>query len=647
MRFVCLCVACLWCISTILAQDSLKTKELVGFTIQANRLTHFTSGNKIQKIDSVVLQRFQTNNLADLLSAHSQVFIKTYGQGSLATSSQRGTGASHTTVLWNGFNLQNPMNGNVDFALLPVFFLDKVAVQYGGGSAVFGSGAVGGAIHLNSSANFDEGLKAEVQLGAGSFGNYQQGIKLKISKKGFTSGLKIFNQTIENNFSFVNTAKFGKPTERQENNAFKQYGFLQENAFKINENQQLDLQIWYLNADRQIPPTLTTGASKASQQDESLRVTANWLYKKTAKATFLARSAFFKEKLIYQDPDIQLYALSKAVTWIGEAESKIQVRQNQLLNIGLNHTYFQAETDGYRAGKIQNRTALFASYKVSHKDWNFIGSIRKELIDSYFAPFTPSISWEGILSKHLIFKGNVARTYRVPTFNDLYWQSGGNPNLKPESGWTGEVSMEFLLHPTQKRGQGEKNSPFGGGQRRGASIQLTAFNSLISNWIAWLPNAQGRWEANNVLEVWSRGVEAVINYRIDIQKVRLQSSLSYNYVISTNEQVGLGNESSLHRQVIYVPKHTGQGTISMIYNGLNVSYTHLFTGERFTTSDNTQKLPFFSIGNVAIQQEIRRLTMQLQVNNIWNVSYLQIVFRPMPLQNFVVVMKYNWFKAKP
>lgn len=633
MRFVCLCLLWLNTFAVVLGQDSLKTNTLAGVVVQANRLTYFNSGNKIQKVDSAALKNFQTNNLADLLAAQSQVFIKSYGAGSLATPSFRGTGASHTAVLWNGFNLQNSMNGVVDFALLPVFLLDNIQIQHGGASALFGSGAVGGTIHLNNTASFGEGFSLSTQMGAGSFANFQQGIKLKISKKNFVSGLKIFNHTAENNFPFVNTAKFGKPIEKQANNGFRQYGFLQENYLKINDNQQIDFQIWYLNADRQVPPTLTTAASKTSQQDESLRLTANWRYQRN-KVSYLARTAFFKEKLIYQEPDIELFAVSKAITWIGEMESKIRLHKNQLLNLGINHTYFRAETDGYRVGKLQNRTALFFSYKINNtKDtWNAVASLRKELIDNYFAPFTPSLGFEGILNKNFTLKGNIAKTYRVPTFNDLYWQSGGNPNLIPESGWSSEVSLEYSPHPSLPKGEGKCQS----------SVQLTLFNSLIDNWIAWLPNQQGRWEANNVLKVWSRGLELTAKYHIDFQKVKLKSTLSYNYVISTNEKVGQGNESSLYQQLIYVPKQTTQANISLIYKGLQFNYNHIFTGERFTTADSSQKLPFFSTGNLSIHQKIKHLNLQCQLNNLWNVSYQQIAFRPMQMRNFMFVINYEF-----
>ena len=75
-----------------------------------------------RKLDTLVLQSKSTSSLSDLLIQHSPVFIKTYGPGGTSTASFRGTTASHTLVLWNGFQLNAPSLGQVDFSTIPVFF---------------------------------------------------------------------------------------------------------------------------------------------------------------------------------------------------------------------------------------------------------------------------------------------------------------------------------------------------------------------------------------------------------------------------------------------------------------------------------------------------------------------------------------------
>src|SRR5665213_1406037 len=123
-------------------KDSIKQLPVVE--VSSSRLNTFASGNKSETFDSTLLNHYSTGNLADLLANESQVFIKSYGLGSLAMSSFRGAGAEQTAVLWNGFNLQSPMNGLLDLSLVPINFMDEVRLQYGGAGALWGSGAVGG-----------------------------------------------------------------------------------------------------------------------------------------------------------------------------------------------------------------------------------------------------------------------------------------------------------------------------------------------------------------------------------------------------------------------------------------------------------------------------------------------------------------------
>ena len=122
-------------------------RQLNVVEVSTSRLILFSNANKSETLDSALLDRYTSSNLADILLNESQIFIKSYGLGSLASSSFRGSGANHTSVLWNGFNLQSPMNGIIDLSLIPANFMNNVAIQYGGAGALWGTGAVGGSIH--------------------------------------------------------------------------------------------------------------------------------------------------------------------------------------------------------------------------------------------------------------------------------------------------------------------------------------------------------------------------------------------------------------------------------------------------------------------------------------------------------------------
>jgi hypothetical protein len=129
--------------------DSIKN-VLLGEVSVVSRIEKLNSENNVVKIDSSVMQAITGESLSDLLSKHANVSIKSYGVSGISSLSIRGGGTSHTAVVWNGFNLQDQLNGGFNFALAPAFIADNIDVKYGGSSAIYGSGAMGGTISMSS-----------------------------------------------------------------------------------------------------------------------------------------------------------------------------------------------------------------------------------------------------------------------------------------------------------------------------------------------------------------------------------------------------------------------------------------------------------------------------------------------------------------
>jgi outer membrane cobalamin receptor len=124
------------------------------------RINTYAPGQKITSIDSVTLQQYQFQSVANLLSQQTPVFIKSYGINALATLSFRGASAAQSQVYWNGVPLQNAALGMSDVSLLPVSLLQRVQVVYGSSAAMWGSGNVGGALVVeNEQPYFDTNAK--------------------------------------------------------------------------------------------------------------------------------------------------------------------------------------------------------------------------------------------------------------------------------------------------------------------------------------------------------------------------------------------------------------------------------------------------------------------------------------------------------
>ncbi|MCD4678755.1 MAG: Plug domain-containing protein, partial [Bacteroidales bacterium] len=148
------------------SDDSLTELPIVD--IIASRLDEYTIGLNHEQIDSLSLTYYRTSSLASVLGDLTPIFIKSYGVGSLSTISFRGTAAHHSGVYWNGFNL-NPANiGMSDLSLFPLAFFESVEILYGGASSLYGSGNIGGGLHLKNSPVFCKMKKFDVELAYGS-----------------------------------------------------------------------------------------------------------------------------------------------------------------------------------------------------------------------------------------------------------------------------------------------------------------------------------------------------------------------------------------------------------------------------------------------------------------------------------------------
>ncbi|WP_435524382.1 TonB-dependent receptor [Chryseobacterium indoltheticum] len=99
-----------------------------------------------------------SSNLSEVLRFQSPVYIKENGRGAVSSPSFRGTTAQQTAFVWNGININSPFLGQGDINNIAVFGYDQMEIKSGGGSVIYGSGAIGGSIHLNNDLSFDQGF---------------------------------------------------------------------------------------------------------------------------------------------------------------------------------------------------------------------------------------------------------------------------------------------------------------------------------------------------------------------------------------------------------------------------------------------------------------------------------------------------------
>jgi iron complex outermembrane receptor protein len=600
--------------------------ELSSVEVAATRLNLYSTGLNMISMDSVNLESYQHDNLDKIIALETFASVKSYGQGSLATVSFRGTAATHTGVYWNGIQLNQPNIRQFDLSLAPVAYFNSIDVLKGGASSLFGSGNIGGSIHLQNKSQFGKGNATVLSLTAGSFNKY--GVKGSFTSSGkslFTSTKILFKKS-QNNFPFKD---INNETTKQENASYKHYGIMQDLAWKIKDNWIFNASVWAQSNEREIPATMVSGNSDASQEDESVKGILS-LKQIRIKGYSLLKLAYFHDDLHYLDPDsiesIQIDSRIITDKAIGEYQYSLRIHENISLNTGIQFTSENGNSNNYLDGRVtQNTMGLFLSWSqfIPAIQWTANMNFRQDYIEGYNAPFSPSLGLEGKIWKVLYGKINISRNFRAPSFNELYWKPGGNPDLKAEDSWNEEVSLLVRL---------ERNP-----QKHKSTFTITAYNSNIDNWIAWIPKGPLSYP-ENIREVHSRGFEISGKTTVKLSKVQFKISEGYTYAASTNEKQINVYDNSYKKQLIYIPLHRIYISGSLSFKGYSFAYNHNFTGIRYTTSDNKNELPAYNTGNLSIGKRLhlkkQKLNFQFAIDNLWNTDYQVIENYPMPGRNY-------------
>ncbi|MEM6722635.1 MAG: TonB-dependent receptor, partial [Bacteroidota bacterium] len=548
MRFFLLWFGILWSCSLLAQQDSLSV-ALPQIDVREQRVESANRWHKNWQAEQATL--LPTGNLAEVLNQESALFIRSYGLGSLATPSVRGTGAAHLAVLWQGFNIQSIMNGNLDLALLPANGFNAIQLQYGGGTALFGSGALGGVLHLDNKLPYDRGLEVGISSRLGAFRQMDYETLLTFSSQKISTRWQVFYRSARNDFTFRNTTQFGAPEQVNENAELEQMGLTQETRISLAKNQFLNVATWVQYSDREIPASMTTSESESYQLDGSIRQSLGW-QGQSDNYRYGVRLAYQREDIRFVDPKIDLNSFSRAHSYFAAIDQNIELSRNWTLDGGWQSEWHFASADNYPADATLSRHAAFARLSFGSTDlpWEAQLSLRQGFDDEGIFPISGEGAWRWFLQPNFRVFGNISRNFRNPTFNDLFWIGAGaegNPNLLAENGWSFEKGLAWSAK--------KKNVQF--------NTQLSAFSIHTQNWIIWLPNLEGGqqvWRPTNEQQVWSRGfeLEQNIQYLTKVNKIDLD--FNYHFSKATNQR---GEHEG--KILIYTPVHQGRLGLNWTY----------------------------------------------------------------------------------
>ena len=291
--------------------------------------------------------------------------------------------------------------------------------------------------------------------------------------------------------------------------------------------------------------------------------------------------------------------------------------------------------ENYNKGRMEYHGSLQARWRPI-SPFSVAAIIREEIYGKKWIPVMPALFADYVLYApwKLVAKASVARNYRYPSMNDLYFKPGGNPDLEPEKGFTYDAGLEWDI----------RSKAF---QLKGS---FSAFDSYIKDWILWTPNTKGYWQPSNVKKVHNYGTEIMLEAATQIRK-HTRASLTANYAFTPSINQGKpsnDNDASYGKQLCYVPKHSANISARLEWKTWALQYKWIHYSERFTTTSNesdyiTGQLKPYFMSDMAIEKAFhwKRLDASVKavVNNLLDTDYVTVLSRPMAGRNFEIFIQ--------
>lgn len=666
-RFFYILVVALCLAHVVQAQDDVRRNIAIKEVTVFGQRPMKDIGVQRTRIDSAVLKENVSLSMADVLAFNSSIFVKSYGRATLSTVAFRGTSPSHTQVTWNGMKINSPMLGMTDFSMIPSYFIDDASLLHGTSSVNETGGGLGGAVRLSTRPAQADGFGLQYVQGVGSFKTFDEFLRLTYGDDHWQLSTRAVYSSSPNDYKYRNRDKkeniyddemniIGSyyPTERNRSGSYKDLHLLQEIYYNTGRGDRFGLNAWYINSNRELQ-MLTTDYGEASdfdnrQREHTFRGVLSWDHlrsdwKLAAKAGYIHTwMAYDYERdpgngimqtmtrsrsrinTIYAQADGEYY-LDK---WLFTAS--VTAHQHMVESRDKNIILQQGNKAvvGYDTNRMELSSSLSAKWRPSDRV-GVSAVLREELFGDTFSPLIPALFVDGVISErgNIMAKASVSRNYRFPTLNDLYFLPGGNPDLKPERGWTYDVGLSFAV-----------------GREGVYSLSGSAswFDSYVSDWILWLPTTKGFFSPRNVKDVHAYGVELQSSLDVALSpSVQLSLDGTYSWTPSRNEGEPMSPaDKSVGKQLPYVPEHTATVTGRLTWRTWSLLYKWNYYSERYTMSSNdlslSGRLPTYYMNNITLEKGFSLpwadLSLKCAINNLFDEEYLSVLSRPMPGINY-------------
>ena len=577
-----------------------QVQSLDSVTIESTRidLPFKENSRTISIITAEVIEDSPATNLAELLQQEAGIDIRRQGiYGMQADLYIRGGSFDQTLLLIDGIKVEDPQTGHHTLNIaLPLEVIKRIEIIKGPAARIFGQNAFTGAINIVTKTNGD--LKNNVGFQLGSY-NQQHATA--------TLGKSLDNTNVMGHASINSSEGYRYNTDFQNQNYFLKSSFNTKTTpidviATFSERKFGGNQFYAIDAKEQYEETQSSlvGISTIIKRGD-LKISPQLYWKRNQDMYLYIRNnpSVYRNLHISNKVGIQInssYSSSFGVTGFGIDVAKVKMNSNRL---------------GNRERWMGN---FFLEHRFSLLDNKL--DVTPGVAVNYFSEFDfnafPGIDLGYRINDSFRVYANAGYTYRVPTYNDLYYvgrQDIGNENLVPERAISEEIGLKYF------------------GDKLTASVAF--FNRDSDNLIDYTKeNEDDKWQSNNLKRLNSNGIEAQLSSPFKLGQYTQSLSLGYTYL---NEDLGTVKSNFSKYVINSLNQHLTANIKTQFSKNFSQSVVYKFA-ER-ANGEN------YSVVDVQLKLMINTLELTLTGNNIFNASYIETGIVPMPKGNVLVGLR--------
>lgn len=583
--------------SVCFADEGVQLESIVVTPLRVAQASSQT-GRQIDIITAGDIEESGAKDVAALIEKIPSVKISQYGGlGSSKSVRMRGSTAGQVLVLIDGRPLNSPRDGEVDLSTIPTSSIERIEIMHGPGSSLYGSGAMGGTIHIITKKPPKDKPETVLESSFGTYRTYTERLT-----HGATAG----------KFGYLISGEYLDSEGHRGNSEYTSKASQTQFTYDIDDANVLRFTSGFYRGDIGTPGL--TSAFDADDRQRSVKKygTMGWESSLDELTQFSVNAHRSYDRLEFMENtagSIFDIALDKFIhtTKVDGADAQVSRRFAERFMAITGFSYAGNRNDSTATGKHSyNVRAFFLENEFDCTDeLRLTFGARMDDYSNFGSELSPDVGLLFKAAPSLRMRMRVGRSFRAPTFNDLYWPDQGwtvgNPNLKPERGTTGEAGVDVRLTDFMQ-------------------ASLNVYHSEYDDLINWEETAFV-WSPRNVGSAEISGIDTDLNFYFS---ERVTGGLGYSFTRARDEVTKL--------YLVYQPLHKADAYIQFdSLAGWKMKMRCDYVGERFHDAANTDVLKDFVIFGLDASHQLNHwCTIFTSIDNLFDRKYQYLKDYPLP-----------------